>query len=107
VITISIIATALLSYGILFLDIFSIAASAVFWTTKEKKDAISATFYAILLTLIIIFSFTAPDWISIPTLPLVIWNAVDCYNYVDKNDFKSSIVSFILTLLFATVLVVF
>lgn len=105
--TIYIITTALLFFAICFFDLVSIAASAMFWSKNKKQDAILATYYAILLTLIIIFSFTASNLLPIPILPLIIWDAVDCYNSIKENKLKGSILAFVGTLFFATVLVLF
>lgn len=101
----SIITSAVSFFAICFFDLVAIFAAIVFWIKKEKKTAISATYYAIPLTLLIIFCFIAPNLIPIPTLPLIIWNAMDCYNFVEKKEFKESIFSFAATLFFAIILV--
>ena len=105
--TIASFVTILFYVIICFFDLVSIVSSIFYWIDKEKKDAITAIYYSILLTLIIIFSFTAPHLLPIPTLPLIVWDAIDCYNSIKENNLKGSILAFVGTLFFATVLVLF
>jgi hypothetical protein len=74
---------------------------------KGKNKLVLYCFYLIAFLLAAIFSLVAPELLTVPLIPIVIWFTIGIYECINEGEYPAAIFGFVITLLLSLVIIMF